>query len=182
MRRLAQHHARDLVEDAAQLLLGALGGAHLDHVAQRAQVGRPDDVGREADRRQAAQRRGDLLLDVEGHALVVEAQLRRCLALELLELLDDRERLPAHRLERRRHAEADVGQAHVAQALLAEGRAGAVAHQFVREDPRDVAQRERVAGVLEHAAVGAAQDVLEVLAPIGAHARHVALSPGSQLR
>ena len=68
VRRLAQHHCGDLVEDAAQLLLGALGGAHLDHVAQRAQVRAPDDVGREADRREAAQRRGDLLLDVEGDA------------------------------------------------------------------------------------------------------------------
>ena len=102
VRRLAQHHPRDLVEDAAQLLLGALGGAHLDDVAQRAQVRAPDDVGREADRREPAQRRGRLLLDVERHALVVEPELRRGVALELLERLDDRQRALAHRLERRR--------------------------------------------------------------------------------
>ena len=58
-------------------------------------------------------------------------QRRRGVALELLERLDDRERPLAHRLERRRHAEADVGQAHVAQALLAERRAGAVADKLV---------------------------------------------------
>ena len=69
----------------------------------------------------------------------------------------------AHGLERRRHPEADVGQAHVAQALLAERRAGAVAHQLVGEDARDAAKGERVVGVLEHAAVEAAQQVAEVL-------------------
>ena len=36
-----------------------------------------------------------------------------------------------HGLERRRHAEADVGEAHVAQALLAEGRAGAMPDQLM---------------------------------------------------
>ena len=55
------------------------------------------------------------------------------LDLELLELLHEADHLVAHGLERGRHAEADVGEAHVAQALLAERRAGAVAHQLVRE-------------------------------------------------
>ena len=54
--------------------------------------------------------------------------------LELLELLDDRQHLLAHRLERRRHAEADVGEAHVAQALLAEGRAGAMPYELMGEN------------------------------------------------
>src|SRR5581483_7653696 len=84
----------------------------------------------------------------------------------------------AHRLERRRDTEADVGQSHIAQALLAEGRAGTVAHQLVREDARDVAERERVVRVLEHAAVRAAEDVLEVLALVGAHPRDVRVEPG----
>src|SRR5207248_2298885 len=44
-RRLGLHERGDLVEDQSQLLLGALRRAHLDHVAQRAHVGRPDDVG-----------------------------------------------------------------------------------------------------------------------------------------
>ena len=98
--------------------------------------------------------------------------------LELLELLHQADHLVAHGLERGRHAEADVGEPHVAQALLAEGRAGAVAHQLMGEHPRHVPQRERVAGVLEHAAVRAAEDVLEVLALVGAHLRDVRVEPG----
>ncbi len=147
--------------------------AHLDHVAQRAGVGGPDDVGAQSDRRQPAQRRGDLLLDVEGHALLVDPELLSGADLELLELLDDREHLLAHRLERRRHAKADVGQAHVAQALLAERRAGAMPNELVREHAADVAQRQGVVGVLEHAAVRRAQDVGEVLALVGADLGHV---------
>ena len=81
--------SRDLVEDEAQLLLGALGGAHLDHMAQGAHVRGPDDVGAEADRRQAAQGRGDLLLDGEGQTLLVDAQLLGSADLELLQLLDE---------------------------------------------------------------------------------------------
>ncbi len=118
-------------------------------------------------------RGGDLLLDVEGHALLVDPQLLRGADLELLELLDDREHLLAHRLKGGRHAKADVGQAHVAQALLAERRAGAMPYELVGEHPAHVAQRERVARVLEHAAVGRAQDVGEVLALVGADLRHV---------
>ena len=75
MRRLGAHDARDPIEDEAQLLLGPFGGAHLDHVAQSADVRGPDDVRAEADRRQAAQRRGDLLLDREGQAVLVDAEL-----------------------------------------------------------------------------------------------------------
>ena len=97
---------------------------------------------RQADRREPAQRGGDLLLDVEGHALLVDPKLCGRADLELLELLDDRDHLLAHRLKRRRHAKADVGEAHVAQALLAEGRAGAMAHELVGENTADVAQRE----------------------------------------
>ena len=100
-------------------------------------------------------------------------ELRRGAHLKLLELLDDREHLLAHGLERRRHAEADVGEAHVAQALLAEGGAGAMPNKLVGENTAHVPQREGVVGVLEHAAVGRAQDVGEVLAPVGAHLRDV---------
>src|SRR5665213_1947135 len=70
------------------------------------------------------------------------------------ELLDDRQDLLAHRLQGRRHAEADIGEAHVAQALLAEGRAGAVPYKLMGQDAAHVAQRERVVGVLQHAPVG----------------------------
>ena len=93
--------------------------------------------------------------------------------LELLELLDDVDDLLADRLQRSRHAEAEVLEPDVAQALLAEGRAGAVPHELVREHPRDVVEGEAVARVLEHAAVQAAQQVLEVLALVLAHARDV---------
>ena len=86
------------------------------------------------DRREPAQGRGDLLLDVEGHALLVDPELLGGAHLKLLELLDDREHLLANRLERRRHAKADVGQAHVAQALLAERRAGAMPDKLMGED------------------------------------------------
>jgi len=52
-----------------------------------------------------------------------------------------------------------------------------VAHQLVREDAGDVAQREAVAGVLQHAAVGAAEQVLKVLAAVRAHACDVDVQP-----
>ena len=90
--------------------------------------------------------------------------------LELLELLDDLKHLLAHGLERGGTRKPMSVEAHVAQALLAEGRAGAMADELVGEDAADVPQRERVVGVLQHAAVGRAQDVREVLALVGAHA------------
>ena len=71
---------------------------------------------------------------MEGDALVVDSELLRRAQLELLELLDDRDHLLAHGLERRRHAEADVGEAHVAEALLAEGRSGAVPNNLMSEN------------------------------------------------
>ena len=93
-------------------------------------------------------------------------------------LLDDREHLLADGLERRGDAEADVAETHVAQALLAEGRAGAMPDELVGESTADVAQRERVVRVLEHAAVGGAQDVGEVLALVGANLGDVRVQPG----
>src|ERR1700730_2537714 len=103
-------------------------------MAQRARVGRPDDVGAEAGGREPAQCRGDLLLDVEGHALLIDPQLARRADLEFLELLDDRPDLLAAGLPRGGDAEADVREAHVAQALLAERRAGAMPNQLVSKD------------------------------------------------
>ena len=175
--RLGDHRAGDLVEHESHLLLGPGSGSHLDHVSQGARVGGPQDVGRQTGRCQPPQRGGDLLLDVEGHSLLVDPELLGGVALELLELLDDRQHPLAHRLERGGDAEADVGQAHVAQALLAEGRPGAVADELVGEDAADVAQHERVVGVLEHAPVGGAQDVREVLPLVGAHLRDVGVQP-----
>ena len=122
--------------------------------------------------------RGDLLLDVEGHALLVDPELLGGADLELLELLDDREHLLANRLEGRGDAEADVGEAHVAQALLAEGRAGTMPDQLVCENTRAVPYRQGVVRVLQHAPVGGAQDVGEVLALVGSHLRDVRVQPG----
>ena len=52
--RLGLHDLSDPVEHQAQLLLGAFGCAHLDHMPERLRVGGPDDVGAEAVRREAA--------------------------------------------------------------------------------------------------------------------------------
>jgi oligoendopeptidase F len=110
---------------------------------------------------------------VEGDALILDAQLLRGIALKLLQLLDDGEHPLTQRLECRRDAEADVGESDIAQALLAEGRAGSVPHQLVGQHARAVAQGEGVVGVLEHAAVSAAQDVGEVFALVGPDPRDV---------
>ena len=122
-------------------------------------------------------RGGDLLLDVKWHTLLVDAELLGSAHLELLELLDDAQDLLAHGLQGRRYTKADVRETHIAQALLAEGRAGSVADELVGEHTAHVAQSERPVGVLHHAAVGAAQDVGEVLALVGAHLRDVRIQP-----
>src|SRR5206468_6205856 len=148
-RRLLGHQAGDDVEDQPQLLLGSLGRPHLDHVAQRPEVCRPDDVRAQADRGEPSERRGRLLLDVEGDPLGVDPEGGGRGELELLELLDDAEDLVADRLEGRGNPEADLGQADVAQALLAEGRPRPVADELVGEDAADVAEGEAVARVLK---------------------------------
>src|SRR5699024_4394032 len=59
---LLAHHLTDLVEDEADLLLGTLGGAHLDDVAQGAQVRRIDDAGGQTLGGETAHERGHVLL------------------------------------------------------------------------------------------------------------------------
>ena len=101
------------------------------------------------------------------------------LPLELLELLDDRQHLPAQRLERRRHAEADVGQAHVAQALLAEGRAGAVADQLVSEAHARRCAARRSSWRARARCRGAERSRFSKYSrAVGAHARDVDVEPG----
>src|SRR3984957_16948814 len=53
-----------------------------------------------------------------------------------------------------------------------------MSHKLMRKDATHVAKRKRPVGVLQHAAVGAAQDVVEVLALVGAHAGHVGVESG----
>ena len=114
---------------------------------------------------------------MEGHSLVVEPEGRCRLDLELLQPLHDFHALAAQGLERRRETDAEVDEPHVAQALLAVGGPGAMPDDLVSRDSTAVADRKRVVGVFQHAAVGAAQDVLEVRPPVGPHPGHVGVEP-----